>query len=31
VPKYDKAKILLAALDLYRGPAILFVISTFIL
>lgn len=31
VPKYDKAKVLLAALDLYRRPAILFVISTFIL
>jgi len=31
VPKYDKAKVMLAALDLYKGPAILFVISTFIL
>jgi hypothetical protein len=30
-PKYDKAKLLRAALDLYGGPAILFVISTFIL
>jgi hypothetical protein len=31
LPKYDKAKLLRAALDLYGGPAILFVISTFIL